>query len=64
MLNFQTNPMLADAIPAMSQQDLSQNQKLVYKTNDLEQFKALEGNRPVNLAHVKRLIDSIEKNGY
>jgi len=64
MLNFQTNPMLADAIPAMSQHDLSQNQKLVYKTNDLEQFKSLEGNRPVNLAHVKRLIDSIEKNGY
>ncbi len=64
MLNFQTNPMLADAIPAMSQQDLNLETKIVYKTFDLEQFKPLHGNRQVNFAHVKRLVDSIKDNGY
>lgn len=64
MLNLQTNPILADALPAMSQNDLGPNQMLVYKTNDLHQFKVLDGNRPVNPAHVKRLVDSIKANGY
>lgn len=56
--------MLADAIPAMSKQDLKLEQKFVYKTFDLEQFKPLHGNRQVNFAHVKRLVDSIKDNGY
>lgn len=64
MLNLQSNPILADAIPAMSQKDLGPNQMLVYRTNDLNQFKVLDGNRPVNPAHVKRLVDSIKTNGY
>jgi hypothetical protein len=64
MNNLQLNPILADALPAMSQKDLGINQMLVYRTNDLQQFKILEGNRPVNLAHVKRLVDSIKSNGY
>jgi hypothetical protein len=64
MLNLKSNPILADALPAMSHNDLGPNQMLVYRTNDLNQFKVLEGNRPVNLAHVKRLVDSIAVNGY
>ena len=64
MNNFQTNPILADALPAMSQKDLVPNQMLVYRTNDLHQFKVLDGNRPVNPAHVKRIVDSVKKYGY
>jgi hypothetical protein len=64
MNNLQLNPILADALPAMSHNDLGPNQMLVYRTNDLNQFKVLDGNRPVNPAHVKRLVDSIKSNGY
>jgi hypothetical protein len=59
MLNFQTNPMLADAIPAMSQQDLQ-----IHSTYDLSIFKILDGNRNINLGHVERLVKSIEENGF
>ena len=45
MLNLQTNPMLADAIPAMSQQDL-----LIHCTHDLSVFKIIDGNRNINLS--------------
>jgi hypothetical protein len=59
MLNFQTNPMLADATPAMSQQDLQ-----IHSTCDLNIFKILEGNRNINLGHVERLVKSIQENGF
>jgi len=64
MLNFQTNPMLADVIPAMSQHDLNLETKIVYKTYELDNFKQLHGNRQVNFAHVKRLVDSVKENGF
>ena len=59
MLNLQSNPILADAIPAMSQNDLQ-----IHSTNDLSVFKILEGNRNINLANVERLVKSIEENGF
>jgi hypothetical protein len=59
MNNLQLNPILADAIPAMSQKDLQ-----VYFTYDLSVFKILEGNRNINLLHVERLVKSIEENGF
>tara|TARA_R110000868_G_scaffold188649_1_gene431439 strand:- start:425 stop:1228 length:804 start_codon:yes stop_codon:yes gene_type:complete len=59
MLNFQTNPMSADAIPAMSQQDLQ-----IHSTADLSVFKILDGNRNINLGNVERLIKSIQENGF
>ena len=59
MLNLQTNPMLADAIPAMSQQDL-----LIHCTHDLSVFKIIDGNRNINLGHVDRLVKSIKDNGF
>lgn len=59
MLNLQTNPMLADAIPAMSQNDLQ-----IHSTADLSVFKILEGNRNINLGNVERLVKSIEENGF
>ena len=59
MNNFQTNPMLADAIPAMSQQDL-----LIHCTHDLSVFKIIDGNRNINLGHVERLVKSIKDNGF
>ena len=64
MLNFQTNPMLADAIPAMSQQDSNLETKTVYKTYELDNFIQLDGNRQVNFAHVKRLVESVRENGF
>ena len=51
--------MLADAIPAMSQQDLQ-----IHSTYDLSIFKILDGNRNINLGHVERLVKSIEENGF
>jgi len=51
--------MLADAIPAMSQQDLQ-----IHSTADLSVFKILEGNRNINLGNVDRLVKSIEENGF
>ena len=51
--------MLADAIPAMSQQDLQ-----IHSTCDLGIFKILEGNRNINLGHVERLVKSIQENGF
>lgn len=59
MLNLQTNPMLADAIPAMSQQDLQ-----IHSTHDLSIFKTLNGNRELNLSHVDRIAQSIVDNGF
>lgn len=59
MLNLQTNPMLADAIPAMSQNDLQ-----IHCTADLSVFKIIEGNRNINLGNVERLVKSIEENGF
>ncbi len=35
----------------------------VYKTNDLSIFKTIEGNRPPNPQHIRRLADSIKNNG-
>jgi hypothetical protein len=64
MINFQTNPMLADAIPAMSQQDSNLETKTVYKTYELDNFIQLDGNRQVNFAHVKRLVESVRENGF
>lgn len=51
--------MLADATPAMSQNDLQ-----MHSTRDLSVFKILEGNRNINLANVERLVKSIEENGF
>jgi hypothetical protein len=59
MINFKTNPILADALPAMSQKDLQ-----VYSTYDLSVFKTLEGNRNINILHVERLVKSIQENGF
>lgn len=59
MLNLQSNPILADATPAMSQNDLQ-----IHSTRDLSVFKILEGNRNINLANVERLVKSIEENGF
>lgn len=59
MLNLQTNPMLADALPAMSQNDLQ-----IHSTYDLSVFKILEGNRNINAGNVDRLVKSIEENGF
>jgi len=59
MLNLQSNPILADATPAMSQNDLQ-----IHSTSDLSVFKILEGNRNINLANVERLVKSIEENGF
>ncbi|NBW22291.1 MAG: hypothetical protein EBR82_81500 [Caulobacteraceae bacterium] len=59
MLNFQSNPILADAIPAMSHNDLQ-----MHSTYDLSVFKILDGNRNINLGNVERLIKSIEENGF
>jgi len=42
---------------------LSQEVNKVYKTNDLSIFKTIEGNRPPNPQHIKRLADSIKTNG-
>jgi len=41
----------------------SQEVNTVYKTNDLEIFKQIEGNRPPNPQHIKRLAQSIRENG-
>lgn len=51
--------MLADAIPAMSQNDLQ-----IHCTADLSVFKIIEGNRNINLGNVERLVKSIEENGF
>jgi hypothetical protein len=59
MNNLQLNPILADAIPAMSQKDLQ-----IHSTADLSVFKILDGNRTINLANVERLVKSIEENGF
>ena len=59
MLNLQSNPILADALPAMSHNDLQ-----IHSTYDLNVFKILEGNRNINLLHVERLVKSIEENGF
>ena len=66
MNNLQLNPMLADAIPAMSQQDLfkTNNFKVeaqVFSTMDYNLFKILNGNRDVNRVHVERLKQSFTK---
>lgn len=58
MLNLQTNPMLADAIPAMSQNDLQ-----IHSTYDPSIFKVLKGNRNLNIPHIDRLVKSIQENG-
>jgi hypothetical protein len=59
MNNLQLNPILADALPAMSQKDLQ-----IHSTADLSVFKILDGNRNINLANVERLVKSIEENGF
>jgi len=59
MLNLQTNPMLAEAIPAMSQQDLQ-----IHSTHDLSIFKNLNGNRDLNIGNVDRIAKSIVDNGF
>jgi hypothetical protein len=41
----------------------SQEVNKVYKTNDLEIFNQIEGNRPANPQHVNRLSQSINENG-
>lgn len=58
MLNLQTNPILADALPAMSHNDLQ-----IHSTYDLSIFKILKGNRNLNLPHIDRLAKSIQENG-
>jgi hypothetical protein len=45
-------------------QKLSQEVNKVYKTNDLSIFKTIEGNRPPNPQHIKRLSESIKQNGF
>jgi hypothetical protein len=45
-------------------QKLSQEVNKVYKTNDLSIFKTIEGNRPPNPQHIKRLSASIKENGF
>jgi hypothetical protein len=59
MNNLQLNPMLADALPAMSKQDLQ-----IHSTYDLSIFKILDGNRNINLGNVERLVRSINENGF
>jgi len=59
MLNLQSSPILADALPAMSHNDLQ-----IHSTRDLSVFKILEGNRNINLGNVERLVKSIEENGF
>jgi hypothetical protein len=59
MNNLQLNPILADALPAMSHNDLQ-----IHSTYDLSVFKILEGNRNINWANVQRLVRSIEDNGF
>jgi len=44
-------------------QKSSQEVNAVYKTNDLSIFKQIEGNRPPNPQHVRRLTQSIKENG-
>lgn len=51
--------MLADAIPAMSQQDLQ-----IHSTHDLLIFKTLNGNRDLNMSNVDRIAKSIIDNGF
>lgn len=41
----------------------SQEVNKVYKTNDLSIFNQIEGNRPPNLQHIRRLSQSIKDNG-
>tara|TARA_R110000803_G_scaffold196198_1_gene259477 strand:+ start:99 stop:887 length:789 start_codon:yes stop_codon:yes gene_type:complete len=41
----------------------SQEVNTVYKTNDLSMFSEVEGNRPPNPQHIRRLSDSIKTNG-
>jgi hypothetical protein len=59
MNNLQLNPILADALPAMSHNDLQ-----IHSTGDLSVFKILDGNRNINLGNVDRLVKSIEENGF
>jgi hypothetical protein len=59
MNNLQLNPILADALPAMSHNDLQ-----IQSTYDLSVFKILQGNRNINLGNVDRLVKSIEENGF
>ena len=44
-------------------QKSSQEVNKVYKTNDLNLFKTIKGNRPPNPQHIRRLVDSIKTNG-
>jgi hypothetical protein len=59
MNNLQLNPILADALPAMSQKDLQIN-----STYDHSIFKSLNGNRDLNMANVDRIANSIKENGF
>ena len=59
MNNFQINPILADALPAMSHNDLQ-----IHSTHDLSIFKNLNGNRDLNINNVDRIAKSILDNGF
>jgi len=59
MNNLQLNPILADAIPAMSHNDLQ-----IHSTHDLSIFKTLNGNRDLNMSNVDRIAKSILDNGF
>lgn len=59
MLNATHAPMMKFS----NQVQTIENVNMVYKTKDLSIFKSISGNRNVNLQHVRRLVDSIGKNG-
>ena len=56
MINLTNAPMEKNSIQV-------QAVNKVYKTNDLSIFKQIDGNRVLNLQHVKRLSQSISKYG-
>jgi hypothetical protein len=53
MNTFQSEPMVKNHVQK------SELVNMVYKTDDLSIFKAIDGNRVPNLQHIKRLADSI-----
>jgi hypothetical protein len=57
MNTFQSEPMVKNHVQK------SELVNMVYKTDDLSIFKAIDGNRVPNLQHIKRLADSIRVYG-
>lgn len=58
MFNTATAPMMSQ-----SNQVQKKQVNVVYQTANLDQFVTIDGNRTPNPAHVKRLVDSINKHG-